>query len=357
MGENQRRIGESFGAAEAALVEESSPANWSPATYNAMRDYPLDTARKWASWPAWKAAPGGTGEYGGNTFKMNDNLYFLDMTASDQRSLLASSAQAAGGSRQRLGMVLRVRPFAFPMQASLTTRGNVSLAGQAEVDGTDQNPPDWTDCKPPDPADTAKAGIRTSSGASVTTSGQADIMGNPPVVRDPSVNDSTFTKFGEWTWADLVAMANVSLPGGNYSTAPSLLGNGACNRGDALNWGDGINRAGPCGSYMPIIYVNGDVTLNNTQGQGILLVNGNMSVQGSYQFFGIVIIQGDLSTSGGGSTEAHFWGMTMARNINLTTQKFSGKAEINYSKCAIVDALQHTSKVAQMRSRGWAQLY
>jgi hypothetical protein len=86
-------------------------------------------------------------------------------------------------------------------------------------------------------------------------------------------------------------------------------------------------------------------------------VNGNVAVLGSYQFFGIVIIQGDLSTAGGGNTEAHFWGMTMARNINLDTQKFSGKAELNYSKCAIIDALQRTGVVAQMRSRGWSQLY
>lgn len=352
LGENQRRIGQSFGVAEAALVEVSNPATWSAGTYNAMRKYPSDTARAWGGWPTWKATAGGTGKYGGNMFKMNDNLYFMDMTGSDNVSRVASAAMT-GGARQRLGMIMRIKPVTFPMQASLTTKGNVALAGQAEVDGTDQNPAGWVDCAPPD---SVKAGIRTSSGATVTTSGAADIMGNPPVVKDPTVGDSTFTQFGDVSWAQLVAMANVTLPGGNYSTAPTLVG-GVCNRADLLNWGDGINRAGPCGSYLPIVYINGNVTLNNTQGQGILLINGDLSVQGSYQFFGIVVVQGDLKTAGGGSTEAHFWGMTMARNIDMETQKFSGKAEINYSKCAIIDALQMTGVVAQMRSRGWSQLY
>jgi len=56
---------------------------------------------------------------------------------------------------------------------------------------------------------------------------------------------------------------------------------------------DGIDQLGrrhECGrrlrsyfrSFMP-----GDHYLNNTQGQGILLVDGDLNIQGSYQFFGM----------------------------------------------------------------------
>ncbi|MGH7547999.1 MAG: hypothetical protein ACREMM_07485 [Gemmatimonadales bacterium] len=349
VGENQRRIGQSFGVAEAALIEESNPATWNTAQYNHMRSYPMDTAK--LAWPTWKTAPGGTGQYGGYMVKLNDNLYFMDMTGSDQAS--RSGALFSGGSRQRLGMLMRLRPAQFPMEASLTTQGSVDLKGQSEVDGTDQNPTGWTDCAPPD---TNKAGIRTSASGTVNVQGAAGVYGNPPVVKDPAVTDSTFLRFGDFLWSDLVAMANITLPGGNYTTEPTFIG-GQCNNADLLNWGDGMNKTSACGNYFPIVYVNGNVVLNNMQGQGILLVNGNVSVQGSYQFFGITIIQGELATAGGGNTEAHFWGMTMARNVNFETQKFSGKAELNYSKCAIIDALQHTSLTSQMRSRGWVQLY
>ncbi|MGH7567992.1 MAG: pilus assembly PilX family protein [Gemmatimonadales bacterium] len=349
VGENQRRIGQSFGVAEAALVEEANPANWNNDVYNVMPNYPMDTAK--LAWPTWKTAPGGTGKYGGYMVKMNDNLYFMDMTGSDQVS--RSGALQDGGARQRLGMILRIRPLTVPMQASLTTQGNVSLGGQAEVDGTDQNPTGWTDCAPPD---TNKAGIRTSSSGNVTTSGSATISGEPPVVKDPTVADSTFTKFGELLWNDLTAMATWKIPGGTYKTQPSFVG-GACNKADQLNWGDGIDRLSACGNYFPIIHITGSTTLNGVQGQGILLVDGDLNVDGSYEFFGITIIQGDMRTAGGGTSEAHFWGMTMARNADLSEQKLSGKATLNYSKCAINEALQKTGKVAQMRSRGWAHLF
>ncbi len=352
VGENQRRVAQSFGVAEAALVEESNPATWQPnaVTYNSMRTYPLDTAL--LAWPTWKTAPNNTGQYGGHMVKLNDNLYFMEMTGADQASR-GGASMSGGGARQRLGLLLRIKPVQFPMQAAMTTQGNIDLRGQAEVDGTDQNPTGWADCAP---ADTNKAGIRTSSTSTVTAHGSGGVYGNPPVVKDPTVADSTFTKFGDVLWTQLVAAANIKLPGGTYTTQPSLIGT-ACNRADVLNWGDGMNKAAPCGNYMPIIYLSGTTTLNNVQGQGILLINGDLNIQGSYQFYGVTIIQGALKASGGGTTEAHFWGMTMARSVDFDSQKFTGKAEINYSKCAIVNALQLSGVGAQMRSRGWVQLY
>ena len=87
------------------------------------------------------------------------------------------------------------------------------------------------------------------------------------------------------------------------------------------------------------------------------MVDGDLNIQGSYQFFGIVIIQGDLKTSGGGTTDAHFWGGVMARNADLSTQSLSGNATLNFSSCTILSSLQAVSPISMMRSRGWVQLY
>jgi hypothetical protein len=238
------------------------------------------------------------------------------------------------------------------IQASLTTQGGVSVQGNAEVNGNDHTPAGWTDCSAPD---TNRAGVRTRGGT-VSAGGNGDVVGNPPVWNDPSLHDTTFTNFGDLDYNKLAAMANITLPGGNYKTDPVVTG-GVCNTSVVTNWGDGVNRASPCATYWPIIHITGTATLNNTQGQGILLVDGDLNVQGSYQFFGIVIILGDLKTAGGGSTAAHFWGGVMARNANLDIQNLSGKATLNYSKCAITQALQNTSTTAPMRSRGWVQLF
>jgi hypothetical protein len=99
------------------------------------------------------------------------------------------------------------------------------------------------------------------------------------------------------------------------------------------------------------------VTLNGVQGQGILLVDGDLEVQGDYQFYGVTIVRGRLKTAGGGSTDAHFWGAVMAENVDIEFQNLSGSATLNYSKCAITQALQMTGTVAPMVSRGWAQLF
>jgi hypothetical protein len=256
---------------------------------------------------------------------------------------------AGGGARQRVGIIARIAPVNFGIRAALTTQGSVAMSGNATISGVDQIPTGWTSCDLPG---LSQAGVR-DQGGNVTETGNADVTGNPPVMNDPTITNNTFTVFGGATYNDLAARAKIKLPGGNYQTSP-VVSSGACDRKVLTNWGDGMNPNQPCGTYSPIIHIAGSVTLNGAQGQGILLVDGDLTVQGSYQFFGITIIQGDLKTSGG---EAHFWGAVMARNADLSVQNISGKATLNFSSCSILTALQATSPISIMRQRGWVALY
>ena len=344
VGENQRRVYASFGVAEAGAQERL--ISWVPDDMNRRATYPLDSVQI-----ASTQAPSGTGTYGGFSYKLGPNIFLIDVTGRD-RATQSGGTAGGGGARQRLGMIARIAPVEFGIRASLTTQGGVSVGGNAQVNGADQIPTTWTSCDPPGPA---QAGVR-DNGGTVNTGGNGTVVGNPPVVNDPTIRDSTFTTFGGATFAQLAARATITIPAGNYSTEP-VVTNGVCNKTVLTNWGDGDNPAAPCGNYMPIIYASGSITLNNTQGQGILLVNGDLNVQGSYQFYGIVIIQGDLKTAGGGTTEAHFWGGVMAKNADLSVQNLSGKATLNYSSCSILAALQAQSMLSMMRSRGWVQLY
>jgi hypothetical protein len=345
VGENQRRVQTSFGVAEAGAQERV--LSWDPGTMNKRASYPTDSVVIGPNAPA----PGGTGSYGGYSYKMGPNIFLIDVTGRDRASA-AGAIAGGGGARQRIGMIARIAPIDFGIRASLTTQGAVSVGGNANINGADQNPTGWASCDPPGPP---QAGVR-DQGGQVTSTGNGTVTGTPPIVNDPSINSSTFTTFGGATYAQLAARANVVIPAGNYSTDP-VVTNGVCDKTVLTNWGDGINPAGPCGSYFPIIHARGTITLNNTQGQGILLVDGDLNVQGSYEFFGIVIIQGDLKTAGGGTTDAHFWGGVLAKNADLSVQNLSGNATLNYSSCSILAALQATSPISLMRSRGWTQLY
>lgn len=345
VGENSRRMQQSFGVAEVGTAQQV--ATWDPATRNITPVYPAGSV-------TLADAPSTSGVYGGRILKLNENLYLIDITGQD--SVSQSGRLRAGGARQRIGLLARILPLQLNVQASLTTQGGASLSGNAAVDGSDHTPPGWTDCDPVEDT-AAKAGIRVNG--SVSTSGNATVAGSPPVLQDGGVNDNTFTVFGDVTYDQLAARATVVLPPGNYTTQPRVL-NGACDKNDLLNWGDGVNAGGVCSNYFPIIHIAGSsgiTTLNGVQGQGILLIDGDLNVQGSYEFFGVTIIRGRLKTAGGGSTDAHFWGTVMAQNVDLELQNLSGKATLNYSKCAILQALQMTQPVVPMVSRGWAQLF
>src|SRR5207302_5681653 len=129
------------------------------------------------------------------------------------------------------------------------------------------------------------AGIRTDTSMAITTGGSSQVTGSPSIMRDATVTDSTFSKYGDVTYSALAARAQLTLPGQNFSNSigPVVTG-GNCDKSVLTNWGDGMN-GGLCASYFPIVHITGDATLNGVQGQGILLVDGTLSVQGGFQWF------------------------------------------------------------------------
>jgi hypothetical protein len=347
VGQNTLRVQQSFGAGEEALNE--IVANWQPGVYNKLGVYPADSFVIRDTVTA-----GGTGRYGVVIRKLNNYLYQVDVTGRDRSS--AAGKLLNSGARQRIGEFVRIRLLDMGIGGALTTQGSIKLSGNALVDGRDHIPSGWTSANCDTIGDTTKAGVRAPDSAVVQTGSGAHLAGNPPFYKDTSVHQSTFTQFGDITYNDLAAAATVQLSGGNYKTNPALQG-GVCDKTNLTNWGDGLNPAAACGTYFPIVHIAGDATLNGDQGQGILLVDGDLSIQGSYQFYGIVIVRGSIKSAGGGSTDAHFWGAVMAQNVDLTLNSLSGNATLNYSKCAIIQALNMTGVTAPDRSRSWSLLF
>ncbi len=347
LGQNTLRVQQSFGAGEEALNEVV--ANWQPGVYNVVKIYPNDSIIVPTT-----TTGGGTGSYGGVIRKLNNNLYQVDLTGRDNRS--ASGALFGGGARQRIGEFVRIRLLQMGIGGALTTQGSVKLSGNAFVDGRDHVPSGWTSANCDTTGDTTKAGVRAPDSVVTQVGSGAHLAGNPPFYKDSSVNQGTFTQFGDVNYNDLAASATIQLSGGNYKSDPTTNA-GVCDKTNTTNWGDGMNPAAACGSYYPIVHIAGSATLNGDQGQGILLVDGDLSIQGSYQFYGIVIVRGSLQTAGGGSTDAHFWGAVMAQNVDITLNSLSGNATLNYSKCAIIQALNMTGVVAPDRSRSWSLLF
>ena len=255
---------------------------------------------------------------------------------------------------------MRLAYPAIKARAAVTVGGGIDISGSALVDGRNTPPAGWAQCDslggPDAPA------VLAPPGAAVSYKSK-NIPSTPPVTYDPLAADSnTFVRFGTESWASLQANADVKLQGGGYGKAvgPTLTGAGACDYGNQFNWGEPTRGSGAvtaCQNYFPIIYVDGDLSLNgNGYGQGILLVNGSLSINGTFSFTGLVIVRDDLNKANGAAT---ITGSVLARNAVLTdgASYVTGNQTVTYSTCAVASALRASAILTRVRDRAWVQMY
>src|SRR5688572_685828 len=246
-----------------------------------------------------------------------------------------------------LGRYLRLAIPSLDIQAALTAQDGVTAGGNIDITGFDADPPNWTGCAP----GVNKAGAR--SGQTVTIHGASAVLGTPAEIEnDATLVDSVFTS----PFDSLKAMATLTLPGGTYTgMTPTITGSPSiCNGTNTLNWGEPLAApaagvVSQCQGYFPIIYSPGSMVLNTGRGQGILLVGGDLNVQGNFIFDGIVIVLGSLQTAGTGNKVTGAV-LTAGQSISIV-----GNPDILYSSCAIARALQYSVRAQPLRERSWVQ--
>src|SRR5258705_432795 len=100
VGDSSRRLQQSFGVAEMGVNDVVR--GWSAGTYNQRGVYPSDSVALTSG-----ATPRSSGSFGGYVYKLNSNLYLVDVTGHDTVSGRAS--YGGGRSRQRLGLLTRIK--------------------------------------------------------------------------------------------------------------------------------------------------------------------------------------------------------------------------------------------------------
>ncbi|MEK6610881.1 MAG: hypothetical protein AABZ35_08160 [Gemmatimonadota bacterium] len=338
VGRSSQGFQRAFGAAEAGL--NNTIVQWNSGSWNALAVG--DSAAVSGTLPS------NTGSYAGAVRRLNNELFVIRSVGQDP----------TGATQRTLAALARLQLIQMDFNAALTTRGSVRIGGSSFIDGVDQNPTGWS-C-PSGTLDTL-AGITTRDSTLISTSGCSGLTclrGDPKIDQDPTINDSTFFKFGDLDWDELVAMATKSYPAGEVGPLqPTAVGDATtCTTATLDNWGNPYLTSPPLGclNYFPIIYVNGNLKLTGGYGQGILLVSGDLDVQGGFEFYGPVIIRGSLKTSG---TGGHFNGGLMAANVDLETSSVLGDAVVTYSSCAIARALQFNAPGRLLAQRSWAELF
>jgi hypothetical protein len=324
--------------------------NWDVSLYGSLSTWADTTTTRTYS---------GLGAVDAKVTRMSSRLYFAELDGTVTRG----GAVLSGASR-RIGMILRMNSAEIDPPAALTTRGPTAIKGTAEVHGEDVYPPGWGSvCT--DPLKD-KPGIVTDDSSQVSANtggggggggkggggggGAANLTGSPALQEDSTVADSTFTQFGELAWADLVALADITLPGGSINgTGPDTTAAGICNSGQAYprNWGNPDNPDAACGDWFPIVYISASANIQSGgMGQGILLVEGDLDLRGSFVFHGVIIVQGNFETQGSGN---RILGGVMASNANFASQSLVGGSVVQNSTCAVTRAILNNSSLTRVR--------
>jgi hypothetical protein len=270
-----------------------------------------------------------------------------------QFTVLGEKLDAAGNvlASRLLAKLGRLAITWLDTKAAVTAKANVSVSGTAtKISGYNTIPAGWVGCTVTD----SVYGIRTSG--TVSTSGSPTIQGVPAAtkVNDSTVVDSLFTL----PYYAMLPLKQVTVPASSNwnGMAPSVSG-GVCNKTDPRNWGEPYRSGGyvsQCITYFPVIYAAGDFRVQNGRGEGVLLVAGDLWIAGNFEFDGIIITLGAVTTTGTGNK---ITGMILSNDAAIGDDDvFAGNPTVRYSECAVQTALKAAAVGMTLVERGWAQI-
>jgi len=279
--------------------------------------------------------------------------------------LIASTGTAFGGiqgsSRRRTALLVRLSVPSLKTKAALTVADMVSL-GNTPITGYDTNPLGWTSCPPLE--DSVAAVVVKDSNDVVFTKlcpQNLCLQGTPKLLKSATAADtSTYSAVDDETFASLTMYSPkvyTSLSQPPNRLEPAVTG-GVCDKTSTKNFGDPRRStpAGQCESYFPIIHAKGssyELELKGGSGQGILLVEGDLTISGDFTFYGPVIVRGRFESKN--SAKVH--GAVMVANMVNGNNAIGGLSTINYSSCAIKKAFENAIPPKRVIERAWMEVF
>jgi Tfp pilus assembly protein PilX len=303
--------------------------------------------------------------------RLNNETFWLVSTGT---AVAGNSVTSNRKATKRVGALIRLRIPTINANGAITTNGQIQVKGSSVVNGNNVDPNGWTGCSsaPNKPGLVVPPGvvpdIQKASNVVVTSP-------NPIYATDPlAADDNTYVRFGDETWTSLETTANQAFYGNVPDPAPTTIVGDAttCNKANPNNWGEpqrGAGSVAPCYNYFPIIFATCNprpspvthlpaclISFNQGRGQGILLIDGDIKMNGQFEWFGLIIVSGDV---GKGNGAAHITGGVMARNadIDQTGSDVSGNITFQYSACSIERAMRGSASVSQAKERSFTELY
>ncbi len=370
------------GAAFSASQEHTASRNsmWEEQALSAAEYGFNRTLETWSSTTMGALTYGSVAERVDTTY--NGVVVRTRITRTDAQNYMLVAEAFAGPSptrltRRRVSTVIHTTSM-VPARAAVMSRGPWTLSGfntsdPIGIDGRDSSPDGWTACNP---GDTVPGLMEPDTSHPSWGNGRA--AGAPPVLQTSFAADSmNYFRMPGLDWDALKAQA---IAGGQYWTSnassirPYAAADGSCDRSMKPNWGEpwrpttsGLSGGQlssilpACYDYYPVIFmdVGGPghaVSFSSGRGQGILVVNGDLTISGASTFAGLIIVRGKTVLSGGGNK---VYGALMSWDAALAAHTESGSSHLMYSTCALNSALGQAGqrKPVLLKHRAWSDMF
>ena len=235
--------------------------------------------------------------------------------------VLATDAHARSArglaARRRTSLLLRLDPPTLGIPAALAVVGPLP-PDPALADGVDTAPAGWP-CSDPRPD--------TASIAHPSPAPDSSALGALRDRASSQLADGTMLRGAHPTVRDEVC----------DTAAPGNLGD--------------PDRAGPCASWLPVVHSRGDLTLDGGKGQGVLIVDGSLTLGGGFRFVGVVLVGGNLLVTTGGASVT---GGVVAGGMTDATGSAEPTPVVHRSTCAIESALVAAGDLRPVPDRPWS---
>lgn len=269
------------------------------------------------------------------------------------------------GSRRILQMELALSPALMP-PATITTQAPVNLQGSFVLNAYDNCKCSCTTSGGGSNATTTCGNISGSSTScdgshhAVFTAGQVGVTGGSGqtitsfgtdaqagasvqnVSPWPYDTNTLINQFKSQAQSAAGAPWNYSCSGtANFSAIPATY----LNCGTQPSQIYGVYPTGlpgnATGSVPMTVYVPGSVKLTSAAtGSGVLVVDGDLEVNGGLNFYGLILVRGKVSFTGGAGQNVNLYGAILAgEDVNATdqamTDTFGGSINFRYDSCAL----------------------
>lgn len=313
--------------------------------------YTIISPQRWRS--AWNAAPPV------RQIASNDERLAGGATATAQvwtlspYSALVIAEGVAGlpprDARRRVSLLLSLQRPRIPKAAAVAFTG-LSVVDASSITGGLGG--GIGDCLTAD-SDVAAVSVPPSVPIDTSGCGPMACLSAARVVRDTVLagRAKASDEFGQVDRSFLASVGRPVPPGSDLTPAPVIDASGACDASAPANLGDPLRVLGPdspCAAFFPVVHAYGDLRLTGGAGQGMLVVDGNLTLLAGARFTGVLLVRGSARFEDGAQLD----GMALANRVSVA----DGSA-IRYSACAVEQASRSGARPFPEVTHSWAEMF